>query len=189
MPEDTVLRAMTRHWWVLAVRGLAAVLFGIGAFLWPGLTLAVLVLLWGAYALVDGVAAVVAGARARWWSLLIVGLIGIVAGAFTFFRPGITAVALLIVIAAWAIARGIFEIVAAVRLRKELPNEWLLILSGLASVAFGVLAALFPGAGALSIVWLIGIYALAVGILLLVLGFRLRSLPDRLEARLATQAR
>ncbi|HWQ53702.1 MAG TPA: DUF308 domain-containing protein [Bryobacteraceae bacterium] len=156
MPSLTILAGISRNWWVLAVRGFIAVLFGLCAFLWPGLTLAVLVLLWGIFALADGVMAVIVGGWGRWWSLLLFGLLAIAIGVFALSQPHITALALLFVIAAWAIARGIFEIVAAIRLRKELSNEWLLILSGSLSIAIGVLLVMFPGAGALSMVWLLG---------------------------------
>lgn len=171
-----LLSAVARDWWVLALRGVIAVLFGIMAFVWPALTLAVLILLWGAFALVEGILAVVAGTRERWGSMVLLGVLGIAAGLIALFRPGLTAVALLAVVAAWAILRGAFEIVAAIRLRRELTHEWLLILSGAISIAFGVLVMLFPGAGAISIVWLIGIWAVVTGALLLLLAFRLRRL-------------
>jgi uncharacterized membrane protein HdeD (DUF308 family) len=179
MTDLSILGAVTSNWWVLALRGAIAILFAVCAFLWPGLTLGVLVILWGAFALFDGVAAVMAGFQARWWALVIFGVLSIAAGAYALFQPGITALALLFVIAMWAIARGIFEIAAAIALRKELSNEWLLILSGVVSIAFGLFVAMFPGAGALSVVWLIGIQALAVGILFLGLAFRLRGLGHR----------
>src|SRR5262245_11439403 len=126
---------LARNWWVLAIRGVAAILFGIGAFVWPGLTLAVLVLLFGAYALVDGVFAVVAGIAAygqqeRWWMMLLEGLAGIVIGILTFAWPGVTALVLLYFIAAWSIVTGAFEIAAAIRLRKEIEGEWALALAG-----------------------------------------------------------
>lgn len=183
MVQFLMLIGIVGNWWMLALRGLFAVLFAVCAFIWPGLTLGVLVLLWGAFALVDGVLAIVVGARTRWWSLVVVGLVGVAAGVFTLFQPGITALALLMVIAVWAILRGTFEIAAAIRLRRELTNEWMLILSGAASLLFGVLVLLFPGAGALSVVWLIGAYALVVGALLLGLAFRLREMARHREAR------
>jgi uncharacterized membrane protein HdeD (DUF308 family) len=156
------------------------VLFGIAAFVWPGITLAVLVLLYGAFALVDGsfaIAAVLVG-RTRGmpsWALLVEGLAGIAVGAITFFWPGITQLALLFLIAAWAVVTGVFEIVAAVRLRKEIRGEWLLALSGVLSVAVGVALVVNPGAGLLAISWMIGTYAIIFGVLFIVLGFRLRS--------------
>jgi uncharacterized membrane protein HdeD (DUF308 family) len=171
-----ILAGVARNWWVLALRGLLAVLFAFCAFIWPGLTLGVLVLLWGAFAIVDGVIAIAAGASTRWWSQVFFGVLGVVAGLIALFMPGITALALLMVIAAWAIVRGVFEIVAAIRLRKELTGEWLLILAGAVSVAFGVLMVLYPAAGALAVVWLIGLQALMAGIFLFALAFRLRGI-------------
>lgn len=181
MANVHVLGIIAGNWWMLALRGLAAVLFAIAAFAWPGLTLFALVILFGAFALVDGIVTSVAALRSRWWGLLVVGLVGIAAGVATLFWPGVTALALLGVIAAWSIVRGIFEIVAAIRLRKEMTNERLLILSGVISIAFGALIALFPGAGALSVVWVIGAYSLIVGVLLLVLAFRLRGAARHLK--------
>jgi uncharacterized membrane protein HdeD (DUF308 family) len=176
-----VLRTLGRNWWALALRGVAAILLGILAFAWPGITLFVLVLFFGAYMLVDGIFAIVAAVRAageedRWWLLLIEGILGVLAGLVAFFWPGLTALALLYFIAAWAIVTGIMEIVAAVRLRQEIEGEWALGLSGLLSVIFGVLLVVLPApAGLLSLVWLIGAYAVATGVLLLILAFRVRS--------------
>src|SRR5215212_2986603 len=174
---------LARNWWVLAIRGVAAILFGIGAFLWPGLTLAVLVLLFGAYALVDGIFAVIAGItgraeQKRWWMMILEGLAGIVIGVLTFLWPGITALVLLYFIAAWSIVTGAFEVAAAIRLRKEIEGEWMLALAGIASVIFGILLLVLPGPGALALIWLIGSYAIVFGILMLVLAFRLRSMRD-----------
>jgi uncharacterized membrane protein HdeD (DUF308 family) len=176
-----VLRTLGRNWWALALRGVAAILFGILAFAWPGITLFVLVLFFGAYMLVDGIFAIVAAVRAageedRWWLLLIEGILGVLAGLVAFFWPGLTALALLYFIAAWAIVTGIMEIVAAIRLRQEIEGEWALGLSGLLSVIFGILLVVLPApAGLLSLVWLVGAYAVATGVLLLILAFRVRS--------------
>jgi uncharacterized membrane protein HdeD (DUF308 family) len=172
---------LTRNWRILAIRGAAGVLFGVAALVWPGLTLAVLVALFGAYALVDGVFAAVAAIRyrrqyGRWWALLLEGVLGIVAGLVAVLLPGLTAAVLVYLIAGWAVATGVFEIVAAVRLRQEIEGEWLLALSGVASVLLGVLLIVRPGPGALALVWLIGSYAIVFGALLLVLAFRLRGL-------------
>ncbi|MCC6455978.1 MAG: HdeD family acid-resistance protein [Caldilineaceae bacterium] len=180
-----MLAEMSRTWWVFLIRGIAAILFGIAAFVWPGLTIAVLVLLFGAYALVDGIFAIIAGISARkeverWWMMIIVGLAGIATGVLTFLWPGITALVLLYIIAAWAVVTGIFQIAAAIRLRREIEGEWWLILGGIASVIFGVLLVLMPGAGALASVWIIGIYAVVFGILMIVLAFRLRGLQNTL---------
>jgi uncharacterized membrane protein HdeD (DUF308 family) len=184
---------LARNWWVLAIRGVAAILFGIAAFVWPGITLAVLVLLFGAYALVDGIFAVIAGIAAheeqhRWWLLILEGLAGIVIGVLTFLYPGITALVLLYFIAAWAIVTGAFEIAAAIRLRKEIVDEWLLVLAGIASMLLGILLMVLPGPGALALIWLIGAYALVEGVLLLLLAFRLRRWRDIVDGRVAGTA-
>jgi len=184
-----VLPILSRNWWALALRGLAAILFGILAFAWPGITLFVLILFFGAYMLVDGIFAIVAAVRAareetRWWLLLVEGILGVVAGLVTFFWPGLTALALLYLIAAWAIVTGIMEIVEAIRLRQELVGEWALILSGALSVIFGVLLVVIPArAGLLSLTWLIGIYAVAFGVLLVILAFRVRNAMSSAEGR------
>ena len=175
----TLLQALGRVWWLVLLRGLAAILFGILALLWPGVTLVTLVLLWGAWALADGVTALVAGWKARdgdkpMWQIVLVGLIGIAAGVLTFVMPGVTAIALLVLIAVWAIMSGVFQIVAAIRLRKEIANEWILILSGALSVVFGALMIYNPGAGALAVLWLIAWFAIAFGVLLVILAFRLK---------------
>ncbi len=174
-----MMGVLARNWWALALRGLFGVLFGLAAFAWPGLTLAVLVVLFGSYVLVDGVFALVAAVRAaeaheRWWPFLLEGLAGVIGGLVTFMWPGITELVLLFLIAWWAIITGIFEIGAAIRLRKEMAGEWALGLSGLASVVFGLVLLFRPGAGALAVAWLIGTYALVFGLLLLVLAVRLR---------------
>jgi uncharacterized membrane protein HdeD (DUF308 family) len=176
-----MLLVYTHNWWALALRGLAAVIFGLLAFVWPGITLAALVFLFGAYALVDGIFAIVAGVRAtkeseHWWLLLIEGALSVIAGIIAFTVPGITALFLLALIAGWAIFTGVLEIVAAIQMRKHISGEWLMVLSGLASVVFGVLLIINPGAGALAVVWIIGAYAIVFGILLIALGFRLRGL-------------
>jgi uncharacterized membrane protein HdeD (DUF308 family) len=175
----TVADLLARNWWLLALRGLAGVLFGILAFIWPGITLFVLVCLFGAFALVNGILSLVLAWNAprgypRFGALILGGILSIAAGVIAFFLPGITALGLLIMIAAWAIVIGIIEIVAAVQLRKVITNEWLLILAGIASVAFGVVLLLYPRAGALVLVWWLGAYALVFGILLMILAFRLR---------------
>jgi len=170
---------LSRNWWIFLLRGLAGILFGIITFIAPGISLAALVLLFGAYAVADGVLAMVAAVRrrgeGRWGMLLLEGVAGIAVGVLTLLWPGITAITLLYLIAAWATVTGVFELVAAVRLRKEIKGEWLLALGGVASIAFGVLVALFPGSGALALVLWIGAYALVFGVLLVVLSFRLRA--------------
>jgi uncharacterized membrane protein HdeD (DUF308 family) len=176
-----MLDVLACNWWAIALRGLFAVLFGIAAFIWPGLTLTVLVLLWGGYALADGIFALVAAFRAAqmrmtWWPLVLNGLLGIVAGVVAIAWPGITALAMLYLIAAWALLTWILEIVAAVRLRHVIGGEWLMALAGLLSILVGVILIAAPGAGALAVVWTIGAYAVVFGIMLIALGFRLRGL-------------
>lgn len=190
------MELLARNWWAVLIRGIAAVLFGILALVLPGLTLRVLVLLFGAYALVDGIFAIVAAVQALnrrqgfdWRSIgwpIVEGIAGIIAGLLTFFWPGVTAFVLLYFIGAWAIITGITEIVQAVALRRIIQNEWLLILSGAASIVFGILLYLFPGAGAVAIVWLIGSYAILFGILLIGLSLRLRSM--RMQGQRMTPA-
>jgi uncharacterized membrane protein HdeD (DUF308 family) len=175
-----VLENLTRYWWAVMLRGLLAVVFGIIALVWPGLTLELLILFFGAYAIVEGAFNILYAFRNRafqgWWMHLLEGLVSLIAGILTFVWPGITALVLLYVIAFWAIVTGVLEIVAAWRLRQVIANEFWLGLSGLASVVFGILAILFPGAGALAVVTLIAAYALIFGVLLIGLGWRLRSM-------------
>jgi uncharacterized membrane protein HdeD (DUF308 family) len=172
--------ALASNWWSLVIRGVAGILIGILTFLMPGITLAAWVFLFAAYALVDGVMSIVGAVRAaksheRWGSLLLAGLAGIAAALITIAWPAITALALVYVIAAWAMVTGVLQTVAAVRLRKYIEGEWLLALGGIASVIFGILLVIAPLAGALVITLWFGAYALGFGVLLVVLGFRLRS--------------
>jgi len=181
-----MLEKMTHNWWLYAVRGLVAVIFGILAFTRPEQALQALVLVFGAYALVDGIFAMVAGIAfhryfERWWAVLLEGVAGVVIGLLTFFWPNVTALALLFFIAAWAFITGIFEIVAAIQLRRVIKGEWMLILGGLLSILFGVLMIVFPVAGAVSVVWVIGIYAVIFGISEMIFAFRLNSLRREFE--------
>jgi len=178
--QERLASILTRHWWLLVLRGLAAIAFGVLTWLRPGISLAALILLFGAYALVDGVLGVwmaIAGRKMNeyWWVLLLAGLVGIGVGVVAFLAPGITALALLFYIALWAIATGVLQIVAAIRLRQEIQGEWWLILAGLASVVFGGILMARPAAGALSLLWLIATYAVVFGVLLLLLAFKARS--------------
>jgi uncharacterized membrane protein HdeD (DUF308 family) len=174
------VESLSRNWWAVMLRGLAGILFGLITFFAPAVSLAALVLLFGAYAFADGVLSIVAAVRRRgadrWGLLLLEGIVGIAAGVLTLLWPGITALALLYVIAAWALVTGAFEIAAAIRLRRVITGEWLLALSGIFSIALGVLLVLFPGAGALAVVIWIGAYAFVFGVLLFALGLRLRGL-------------
>lgn len=173
-----MVHALARNWWLILLRGICAVIFGVLTFAWPGVTLAVLVLFYGAFAFVDGIlsliAAVMGGAPApRWW-LAIVGLLGIAVGIVTLLMPGMTALVLLYFIAFWAIAIGVMQVAGAIRLRKEIDNEWMLIASGIISVLFGLILIVAPGAGALGLLLVIGVYAVIHGIVLITLAMRLR---------------
>jgi uncharacterized membrane protein HdeD (DUF308 family) len=168
---------LARHWWVMALRGLVAIVFGILAFVWPGMTLAVLVVLFGAYALVDGVLDIIVafrGEAAHRMMLLVEGIVGVLAGLAAFVWPGLTALVLLYIIALWAIVTGVLEIVAAIRLRRAIRNELGMIIGGVLSVLFGLVLLAAPGAGALAVVFIIGVYAVVFGIALLGVAWRLR---------------
>jgi uncharacterized membrane protein HdeD (DUF308 family) len=176
--KTELLHQLAPSWGWILFRGILAILFGIVAFGWPLITLKVLVLLFGAYALVDGVSAIIAAIRGgalvpRWW-LVVEGLLGIGAGLAVLFWTGLSALALLIFMGVTAIMRGIFEIVGAIVLRKEISNEWMLALSGLASLGFGLIMVFRPGTGAIAMIWVIATYAVAFGLLLIAFAFRLR---------------
>jgi uncharacterized membrane protein HdeD (DUF308 family) len=172
-----MLQLLARRWWALALRGVIAVLFGLLTFFIPGITLISLVLLFGFYAILDGIFDIVSAMKApgHHWPLLVEGIVGIVAGLVTFMWPAITAMVLVYLIAFWAILTGLLEIVAGIRLREVIANEMLLILMGVISTFLGILIIIFPGAGALAIIIWIGAYALVFGIILIALAFRLRS--------------
>jgi len=179
MPHFPLLHELSKHWWLLLLRGIAAIVFGVLAFIWPGLTLLTLVILYGVFAIIDGVLALAAvfgrtGPDVPKWWLVLTGILGIGAGLIALLWPGITALVLIIFIGAWAIVRGIMEIIAAIQLRKEIEGEWLLILAGVLSVLFGLGVLIYPGAGALALAWLIGIYAIAIGAVIVMLALRLR---------------
>ena len=170
---------LARNWWAIALRGVAAIIFGVLTFFAPVVTVATLVILFGVYSLVDGVLYVVAALRRRggdsqWGALLLAGIAAIIVGLCTLLLPGMTALFLIYAIAAWAIVTGVSEIVAAVRLRKAIHDEWLLALSGVLSALFGLLLVLAPGLGALTIALWVGAYAFVAGLVLLGLAFRLR---------------
>jgi uncharacterized membrane protein HdeD (DUF308 family) len=181
-----MLLEIARKWWVLLIHGVCAIIFGILAFIWPGITLFALVTLFGIYCLIDGITAIGVAFAPRatgkvWWQMLFVGILAIIAGVTAFFWPGITAVSLLLIIAFWAIARGVMEIVAAVELRKLIAHEWLLALAGVASIAFGAILIARPDVGALTVAWIIGAYALAYGIILVALSLRTRRFKSVLQ--------
>jgi uncharacterized membrane protein HdeD (DUF308 family) len=178
-----MLSTIMQRWWILLIRGISATVFGVVAIVWPGITLLTLVILYGAVALIDGLAGIALGVRGgvagrTWWEMILLGLLGVIAGVVAFAWPGLTAVVLLVIIALWAIIRGVLEIIGAIALRKIIQGEWLLILSGVLSIGFGVLLLLQPAAGALAVMWLIGIYMLAFGITTIALSLRLRRLRE-----------
>jgi len=177
-----MLGLVARDWWVFAIRGIAALVFGILAFIRPEATLTVLVVLFGAYVLVDGVSLLVAlvrgdaVARRHGWAVGIMGVLGIVAGVVTFVAPGLTALSLLYLVAFWAIAMGAFQVIAAIQLRREIDNEFWMALGGVASIVFGVLLVASPGAGLISLVWLVGIWSVVFGVSSLGLAYRLHGI-------------
>ncbi len=174
------INQLAERWWVPVVRGIAAIAFGILVIVYPAISLFALIMLWGAYALVDGVFNLVMAARrgragGSWGWLVFEGIVSIVVGVLAFAWPAMTALALLMVIAAWAVLTGIAEIAAAIRLRKEIQGEWLLGLGGALSILFGVLLVVFPGAGALAMLWMISAYSIVFGAVMIGLGLRLNS--------------
>jgi uncharacterized membrane protein HdeD (DUF308 family) len=174
-----ILPTLARYWWLILLRGIAAIIFGVLAFIWPGVTLAVLVLFWGAFTLVDGILALAhaimgGNVGSRWW-LALIGVLGIIVGLLTFLMPGVTALVLLVFIATWAIVLGIFQIIGAIRLRKEIDNEWTLGLGGVISVLFGIILLVAPGAGAIGLIWAIASFAIVFGILLVMAAFKLKN--------------
>ena len=184
--NTSLLHSLAANWWMLLLRGLVIIIFGLLTLVWPKLTLLTFILFYGASAGVQGVVEIVAAIRGgtiapRWW-LALMGVIALGAAVVTFMMPGLTALLLLYIIGAWAVARGIFEIVGAIQLRKVIDNEWLLILSGILSVLFGLFTLMWPKATAISLLWLIGAYAIVVGVLEIGLAFRLRRHRSALEA-------
>jgi uncharacterized membrane protein HdeD (DUF308 family) len=180
-------RFENRTWGGLALRGVVAVLFGILAFARPGMTAVGLVYLFGAYVLFDGIFAIaasvdVAQLKGRWWPLLLVGIVGIVIGVIAFTNPRAMAAGLIYYIAFWAIFTGILEVAGAIRLRSVVEGEWRLAVAGLLAIAFGILVAARPGAGLLSLLWLMGAFAIIFGVLEIGLAFRLRGVQQRLAA-------
>lgn len=182
----TDTRISHHYWWLLGIRGLAAVLFGLAALLWPGLTLFALVIFFGAYALVDGAVAVIVSFQERrhfrqWWVLLIGGLLGVVIGVVTFLWPAITALVLLYLIASWAIVIGLFEVAATFSAWLPAALRWTFALVGFLSILFGIVLALLPGIGLLSLIWLIGLYAIVCGVLRIIHAFQSKASSSRVE--------
>lgn len=188
------LEVLSENWWAVALRGVVAIMTGIVAFLLPVPTMIALVWLFGAYAFLDGLFNLISVLRRRrtrsrpWWALVLSGIAGIATGVISFVWPGITALAWVYLIAAWALITGVLEIVAAVRLRKEIKGEWLLALSGVFSVLLGVLLAIAPGPGAIALVWYLGTFAIFFGVLMVALSFRLRGRQEEMRAHRAHAA-
>ncbi|MEY2854684.1 MAG: hypothetical protein RL030_1816 [Pseudomonadota bacterium] len=185
---ERIGEVLSEKWWVLLLRGLIAVAFAILIWMQPAITLKALIILFGAFAFADGVLGVWTAFSSRkdrnnWWLLMLWGLVGIGIGIITFVAPGVTALALLFYIAIWAIVTGVLEIITAVRLRKEIEGEWLLGLAGLVSVVFGILLIVHPGAGVLAVLWLLAAYALILGVLMIILAFKVRGWGAKLKAR------
>ena len=180
------LPTMSGTWRAMVLRGIVAVLFGLVALFWPGLTLFVLLVCFGVYAMLDGLLAIVAGIRAsggRKWLLLAEGALGVLAGLVVLFWPGTTALVVVYVISAWAIFTGLLKVVMAVAFRREIESGWLMILGGVLSIVFGVILGAMPGAGLVTLVWFVGIYALILGVALVVLGFLDRGQRHASESR------
>ena len=181
-----MIRTFTNRWWVFLLRGLAAIAFGLLAVIWPDITLQALLILFGLFVLIDGGLSLAAGIvsighNQRWWAMLLSGLLGIVMGVLTFIWPNITAIVLLYFIAAWAVVIGIMDIIIAIQIRHEIKGEWMMILDGVFSIIFGVLLFIFPAPSALAVAWLIGLFAIAVGIIFIILALRLRKLGREIE--------
>lgn len=173
-----LLQTLAKNWWLLLLRGIVAILFGLLALGWPGISLLILITVYGVYALADGLFALTAAFRhgavaPRWW-LIFIGIVGLTAGYLVLTRPIMTAIILLTFIGLWCVVRGVLEIVGAIQLRREIDNEWMLIVHGIISVLFGVLVLAWPGLGALAVLWGIGIYAVVAGVLLIGFALRLR---------------
>lgn len=182
--DRTVTIGLARWWWTFVVRGVLAILFGVLAFFAPQFGIAILVGLFAAWAIIDGVGNLVAGVRTRgqdrsWWLEVLEGLVSVAAGVVAILLPAAAAQVLVLLIAGWAVVTGVIEIVMAVRLRRVIDNEVWMALAGAASILFGIILVLFPAAGALSLVWLIGSFAIAFGAFLISLGWRLRGIDDR----------
>lgn len=183
-PPRLRLHAIAKGWWLFLIRGLASIIFGALAFAWPGLTILTLVMFYGAFALVDGIFALIAAAKGRgtdamptWW-LVLIGIAGVLAGIGTFLWPGLTALLLITFIGAWAVVRGVLEIVGAIQMRKEIDNEWWLVLSGIVSVLFGLIVLIAPGPGAVGLAWAIGAFSIVAGVSLVAFSLRLRKHAD-----------
>ncbi len=175
-----MVQALANRWWIFLIRGLAGVIFGILAIVYPGSALVALTILFGAYAFVDGIFALAAAftgiGGTRWWALLLEGILGLVVAFYVWTQPAFSTVVLVYAVAFWAVITGIIEIVAGFQLRDVINNEWLYILAGVVSIIFGILVFRDVDAGAFAIAWTIGIYAILFGVMQLGLAFRLNGM-------------
>lgn len=175
-----MLNVLASNWWTILLRGILAILFGLLALFWPEISISVLILLFGIFAIADGMFSIISelrryGERARWWVLVFEGLAGMAIGVVAVIWPQITAVVFIYLVASWGLITGVLEILAAIRLRDVLEGEWILAVTGLLSIALGILFVLFPNASLVAMIWILGMYAILFGILLIVLSFRLRN--------------
>jgi uncharacterized membrane protein HdeD (DUF308 family) len=177
---NDIVQVAGRHWWLLLLRGILAILFGIIALAAPGIALLAFIYVFAAYAILDGITAIVVSLQERrflrhWWALLLEGILGIIFGILAFAWPGETALILLYLVAAWALVTGIMEIISAFIGPGSTGQRWGLGLAGLLSIIFGIILFVFPGAGLLSILWLVGVYAIVFGVSLIIYAFQVRS--------------
>ena len=177
-----MLDLLSRRWWWILVRGIAAILFGIACFVWPGRVALSLVFVFGVYAIIDGAAMIVFGRKlGNWFWYALAGIVSMLAGVIAIAFPVFTAGALVMVIGLWAIFSGIFQIMAGWSIRKDVEGEWVLFVGGVLAILFGILLFLRPGAGAAGIVWLIGMFLILFGILQIILSFKLKGLQGRVK--------
>jgi uncharacterized membrane protein HdeD (DUF308 family) len=187
MLQNMGAQVVLQNWWMMALRGVLAIIFGLVALFFPGIALLAFITVFAVYAIIDGIIAVVEAIRERatanrWWWVLIEGILSILAGIFAIVYPGVTALVLLYIVAAWAILTGIMEIVTAVTLREYLSREWALIIAGALSIVFGIILFVRPGLGLLSILWLVGVYSIIFGVLFIVRAFQFRSRASSVTA-------
>jgi len=182
---NAMLETISSRWWLMLVRGIAGVAFAIAAVIWPQITLPVLTILFGVYALIDGVFALAAAtsplADGRWWALLIEGILGIVVAFLVFTQPAMSQAAFVIAVGLWSLFTGVLEIIAGIQLRDIVENEWMYVFAGIVSILFGVLVLRYPVAGAIGVVWLFAGYAFIFGVLAIALSYRLQQLHSKLQ--------
>jgi uncharacterized membrane protein HdeD (DUF308 family) len=181
-----MLDLLDRTWWSLLIRGIVAILFGIVLFIWPDVALESLIIVFGIFAIVDGILSIVSALMERegdrWWLVLLFGIVGIIAGLIAIFATGLTAVTLFYLIAAYAIVGGIIEIFTAIEVRKAIEDEWLYIIQGVLSVIFGFLLIRYPALGIFALVAMISVFAMFQGVIWIIMAFRVRDIKSKLES-------